>query len=150
VDPHYTLIQSAEPTLTGPDAIVVSQIAAGYWAAETAASKWLAPSPNQLYPGASPCNAAGNYVYRTTFDLTGYDLASVKISGQWAADNTGAAVRLNDTSLGITAGGYSPLTPFVIESGFAAGANTLDFEITDYGCPNGLRVELAGTAALAR
>ena len=38
-------------------------------------------------------------------------------------------------------------TPFTIESGFVAGTNTLDFEIADSGCPNGLRVELNGTAS---
>jgi hypothetical protein len=51
-------------------------------------------------------------------------------------------------SLGLSAPGYSPLTPFVVQSGFVAGANTLDFEVNDSGCPNGLRVELAGTAEI--
>jgi hypothetical protein len=142
VDPHYTLIQSAEATLPGPDAIVVSQIASGYWLPDSNTSKWLAPSANQSYPGASPCNTMGTYVYRTTFDLTGRDPAALKIEGGWAADNMGVAVRLNGTSLGITSPGYGALSPFTITSGFAAGKNTLDFEILDTGCPNGLRVEL--------
>ena len=53
----------------------------------------------------------------------------------------------NGVSLGLSAPGYSPLTPFVVQSGFVAGA-TLDFEVNDSGCPNGLRVELAGTAEI--
>jgi hypothetical protein len=145
VDPHYTLIQSAEPTLPGPNAIVVTNIAAGYWLANSDTSKWIAPSANQSYPGADPCNAAGTYVYRTTFDLTGLDPSALRIAGKWGADNMGVAVRLNGTSLGLTAGGYNPLTDFTISSGFVAGKNTLDFEIVDTGCPNGLRVELTAT-----
>ena len=147
VDPHYRLIQSADATFAGPDAIVTSQIAEGNWVAQSDTSKWIAPSANQSYPGASPCNAGGTYVYRTTFDLTGYDLATARIIGQWGADNMGAAMRLNGVSLGLTAAGYAPLTSFTIESGFAAGANTLDFEVFDFGCPNGLRVEMIGLAA---
>ncbi|MBL0122651.1 MAG: hypothetical protein IPP88_07920 [Betaproteobacteria bacterium] len=58
VDPHYTLIASAEPSLPGPNAIVTSQIADGYWIAQGPDSKWIAPSANQAYPGAIPCNAA--------------------------------------------------------------------------------------------
>jgi hypothetical protein len=150
VDPHYTLIQSAEPTLPGPNAIVVSQIAEGFWVAQGPTSKWIAPSANQPYPGADPCNASGTYVYRTTFDLTGYIATTAKLVGSWGADNMGVAIRLNGTSLGLSAPGYAPLTAFTIESGFAAGQNTLDFEINDFGCPNGLRVDLSGTALVSR
>jgi hypothetical protein len=145
VDPHYTLIKSADATLMGPDAIVTSQIAEGFWVPQSDVSKWIAPSANQSYPGASPCNAAGTYAYRTTFDLTGYDPATLKIDGKWAADNSGTDIRLNGVSLGLTAGGYSPLTPFTIQGGFVAGKNTLEFEILDGGCPNGLRVELVAS-----
>ena len=150
VDPHYTLIESAETTLPGPNAIVVSQIAEGYWVAQGTTSKWIAPSANQAYPGADPCNASGTYVYRTTFDLTGYIASTAKLVGSWGADNMGVAIRLNGTSLGLSAPGYAPLTAFTIESGFAAGQNTLDFEINDFGCPNGLRVDLSGTALVSR
>ncbi len=150
VDPHYTLIQSAETTLPGPNAIVVSQIAEGYWVAQGTTSKWIAPSANQAYPGADPCNASGTYVYRTTFDLMGYVATTAKLSGSWGADNMGVAIRLNGTSLGLSAPGYAPLTAFTIESGFATGKNTLDFEINDLGCPNGLRVDLSGTAVVSR
>jgi hypothetical protein len=146
VDPHYTLIVSADTTFTGPDAIVVSQIADGFWVPQGTDSKWIAPSANQAYPGATPCNNAGTYAYRTTFSLAGFDPATARITGQWGADNRGTAVRLNGVSLGLTASGYSPLTAFEINSGFVAGTNTLEFEIVDEGCPNGLRVEMAGTA----
>jgi hypothetical protein len=151
IDAHYTLIQSPEATLPGPNAIVVSKIAVGFWLGPSSTSSWIAPSADQSYPTAPvPCNAAGTYAYRTTFDLTGYDPATVRVLGSWAADNSGTAVRLNGVSLGITAAGYNPMTPFTIASGFVAAVNTLEFEIMDSGCPNGLRVELSGTASLQR
>ena len=142
VDPHYTLLQSPDTTYTGPDAIVTTHIAAGFWLAQSDTSKWIAPTPNQSYPGADPCNATGIYVWRTTFDLTGYDLEAFSISGGWASDNYGTAVRLNGVVTGFTNGGYSGLSAFTLDSGFVAGVNTLDFEVTDVGCPNGLRVEM--------
>lgn len=146
VDPHYRLIQSAESTLPGPNAIVTSKIADGYWVPQTPTSKWIAPSENQSYPGATPCNASGDYVYRTTFVLTAEQVSTFKIVGQWGADNYGSDILLNGTSLGLKAPSYNPLTAFTVTSGFMAGENTLDFKVNDIGCPNGLRVELtAGT-----
>jgi hypothetical protein len=142
VDPHYTLLQSADTTYTGPDAIVTTDIAEGYWVPQSATSKWIAPTANQSYPGATPCDASGTYVWRTTFDLSGRDPSTFKIAGSWGADNSGVDIRLNGVGLGIAAGGYTPLTKFTIEAGFVAGTNTLDFEVLDLGCPNGLRVEL--------
>ncbi len=149
VDPHYTLIASAEPSLPGPNAIVTSQIADGFWIAQGPDSKWIAPSANQSYPGATPCNAAGTYTYRTLVDLTGFDPATAVIQGKWAVDNQGTAIRLNGVSIGATAGGYNPFYLFTINSGFIAGVNTLDFVTADQGCPNGLRVELSGTATFS-
>ncbi len=145
VDPHYTLIQSADTTFVGPDAIVTSAIADGYWVAQSETSKWIAPSANQAYPGATPCNSAGAYVYRTTFVVTEAEAATLTIQGAWGADNSGTAIRLNDVSLGLAAPSYAPLTAFTIASGFVTGMNTLDFEILDIGCPNGLRVELTAS-----
>lgn len=145
VDPHYQLIQSAEATLPGPDGYVAEQIAAGYWLAqdETSISKWIAPSPNQSFPNAPvPCNAAGTYVWRTSFDVAESEVEDFAITGGWAADNNAASVKLNGVSLGLPNGGYGAFVPFTIESGFVTGVNTLDFEVVDIGCPNGLRVEM--------
>lgn len=149
VDPHYTLIASADVTLPGPNAIVTTQIADGYWIAQGPDSKWIAPSANQSYPGATPCNAAGSYTYRTLVDLTGFDPATAVIQGKWAVDNQGTAIRLNGTSIGATQPGYNPFAAFTINSGFIAGVNTLDFVTADQGCPNGMRVELSGTAKIS-
>ncbi len=149
IDRHYTLIASAEPSLPGPNAIVATQIASGYWLNNGPNSQWIAPSANQSYPGASPCNAGGLYTYRTTFDLTGFNPATAVINGAWAVDNAGSAIRLNGANLtGLSSTNYSALTAFTLNSGFVAGLNTLEFDNTDGGCPNGLRVELTGTAVI--
>jgi hypothetical protein len=61
----------------------------------------------------------------------------------------GQDIRLNGTSTGITAGGFSGWSSFTITSGFVAGLNTLDFVVVNTGSspnPTGLRVELSGTA----
>ena len=146
IDPHWTLIESADPTFAGPDAIVTTNIANDYWVAQSETSKWIAPSADQSYPTTpNPCDATGTYVYRTTFTLTSEQVATFALGGQWGADNYGIDILLNDVSTGTTNVGYTPLTAFTITTGFVAGLNTLDFEVNDIGCPTGLRVELAPT-----
>jgi hypothetical protein len=149
VDPHYQLIQSAESSLPGPDAIVVSEIAEGYWMPNSSVSKWLAPSPNQPFPlQPSPCNATGLYTYRTEFDLSGFDPATVEVSGGWAADNAVRALSLNGVEVLQGSAGYAAFSLFTLSAGFVQGINTLDFQIEDLGCPNGFRAELSGTAQI--
>ena len=46
--------------------------------------------------GAGP----GVYVYRASLDLTGFDLATMVISGKWATDNFGVKIRVNGTDVG--------------------------------------------------
>lgn len=56
----------------------------------------------------SPNRFAVNYaVYRFTFDLTGYDVSTAAVSGQWAADNY-AYIAINPGD--IYAGGSTPIT----------------------------------------
>src|SRR5262245_13149902 len=63
VDPHYRLIQSADPASPGPNAIVVIDtlfpIVSGPWLATSPQSKWIAPKADQ-----SGGSSAGDYVYR--------------------------------------------------------------------------------------
>ena len=144
IDPHYTLIASADPRFPGPNAFIALQNA---WLADGPNSMWIAPSTNQVFPGASPCTNTGNYTYRTTFDLSGYNPATAIINGAWAADNTGVSILINGNSVGELAGiSFNALTSFTITSGFVAGVNTLDFTMNDFGCPGGIRVELSGMA----
>lgn len=151
-DLHYLLVVSPDVNFPGPNAIVASPIAAGYWQPNNSTSQWIGPALNQGYPSGAATHAAGAYTYRLTFDLTGLDPLTASISGKWQADNSGTAIRLNGVSTGNTAGSYTPLFSFAISSGFVSGLNTLDFVVNNLSAgganPTGLRVDsLVGTAA---
>jgi hypothetical protein len=121
-------------------------------------SKWIAPQADQST--FSNDTGSGLYEYRTTFDLTGFDPSTAKITGEWTTDNFGDDILVNGVSLGIQHISEPPSTftyfsTFEITSGFVSGLNTLDFVVNNpalgYGGsglinPTGLRVEMVGTA----
>jgi hypothetical protein len=152
VDPHYRLVQSADPASPGPNAIVVIDtlfpIVTGPWLANSAQSKWIAPKADQ-----SGGSAAGDYVYRITFNLTGLDPTTAVITGRWTSDNAGTDIRLNGVSTGITFdGNFGTFSvPFTINNGFAATSNYLDFVVNNASTtanPTAFRAEISGTAEL--
>lgn len=109
------------------------------WAAP-ADAHWIAALPGGQFtvnPGT----------YTLTFDLTGLDPKTARISGRFSGDD-GATVSLNDGPVVATALDYSQLTSFEITSGFKPGINVLTFVVTDSGgVPAGLVVSgLSGTA----
>jgi len=161
-DPHYTLV--AVPPGSVTDILIRTAVggfpADFYKPGDDALSTCIGPNslnfpfghfggPNDLI------DFPGTYDYRTTFDLTGLDLASAMILGNWSADNVGLDILLNGISLGDTTPADAYLTgfvPFSISSGFHAGLNTLDFLVSNAGInnsPTALRVEMSGTADLA-
>ncbi len=148
-DLHYTLLAGDAPVTP-----IVFDDAHGFpippWLndASSATSRWITPSTATNVP-------AGDYVFRTTFDLTGFVANTASITGQWAADNAGLNILLNGTSLGFTSSGFSAYSPFTVTSGnpaFVAGLNTLDFVVRNFDGPGnnpaGLRVQLTGQANL--
>jgi hypothetical protein len=148
VDPHYTLMESADPAFPGPETrTLLPGFPVGPWLAEGPDSRWIAPRAAQ-----SIGNQPGNYTFRTTFDLTGFDPAKASITGRWAVDNGGVDMVLNGVSLGlVNAGGFGGFTDFAIVSDFVEGTNTLDFVVSNAEPgvnPTGLRVELRGTVEL--
>ncbi len=118
------------------------------WAADTAASGWIAPRPDYT---TGLQDAAGTWVFTTTFTLSPAEVSTASIAGLMWADNAVSNVALNGNSLGITTGGVNPLTtptPFFINSGlFVSGSNTLSFSVNNVITPGaqagpvGLRVE---------
>lgn len=146
VDPHWRLIQSADPSFPGPNALAVNDAAPiPPWLTNGPNSKWIAPKADQ-----SGGNQPGNYTYRITFDLTGLDKSTATVSGKWTSDNTGQ-ILLNGSATGaVSDGNFAVLTnAFSITRGFVAGTNWLDFVVTNGGTtinPTGVRVELSGTA----
>jgi hypothetical protein len=104
VDPHYRLIQSADPASPGPNAILVNDtlfpIVTGPWLASGPSSKWIAPKADQ-----SGGSAAGNYTYRISFNLAGFDPVTAVLTGRWTSDNVGVDVLLNGVTTGVTGDG---------------------------------------------
>jgi hypothetical protein len=151
-DIHYSLL--SQPSPGGLTALTVTDTAfpfppgGGPWVVNNAGSRWIGPgTPNQPpFDGTGP---AGNYIYRTTFNVPANALlSSVSITGDWAVDDNGTDILINGASTGQSILGYS-LNPFSVNSGFAFGTNTLDFLVFNGGgSPNwtGLRVDhIAGT-----
>jgi hypothetical protein len=150
---HYTLT-SAPSGITGNTLMTIGE-AGGYpvgpWIGDNNNSRWIVPTADRTwldYP-------AGEYIFTTTFDLTGLDPATAEINGKWAADNNGTDIILNGNHLNIsTDNAYSDWTEFVINSGFVEGTNTLQFVVSNSapttGGENviGLRVEMTGTATV--
>jgi hypothetical protein len=142
VDPHYQLIASAAPLYPGPDAIVAdTQVhPVDNWISTGTASKWIS-----VRFDAAEHSPEGDYTYRTTFDLTGFDLATVMLTGYAAPDDV-ASIFLNNAATHTNVCCYYQWFPFTISSGFVAGVNTLDFIVQNTGGgPTGIRVDLAGS-----
>lgn len=144
-DPHYQLTLSAQSTPPPPaiQATVMQNHPA--WLANDATSSWIGP----INPGTA--NAAeGNYYFRTTFSLQGFNTASASLKLSLSADNRVNNVLLNNTSRGISFAGFNTWSSeFTISSGFLAGTNTLDFQTANDCCgpnPAGFRVKLSATA----
>jgi hypothetical protein len=140
-DTHYTI---TNPSGTTSQATATRNSA---WIPNTATSAWIGP-----VNGANT-GAVGDYVYTTTFDLTGFDASSAIISGTWSADNFGTKIRLNNTDLAFINPSYLVASTFNINSGFTSGSNTLSFFVTNSDGPGvnptGLQVQLSGSANLA-
>jgi hypothetical protein len=147
-DAHYSIISGVDGAIT-PYVTVSGAYPFGIWAADTATSQWI--SPQMTYVGHS--DPVGTYTYETTFNLGGYNLNTVVISGAVVADNAITAIRINGFSIGYsqTTSTYQ-LAPFTIPSGhYVSGVNTLEFDV--YNAPStggdasGFRAQFTGYAA---
>ncbi len=144
IDQHWIIGSSVDPTNTGPDAIVINQSLSPVppWLSAGPKSKWIAPQANQ-----NAGNAEGNYTYQTFFDLTGVDMCTFRLAGQFAVDNSLLDIVVNGVSQGVSGGGFTSFVPFVVTNGFVAGPNTVDFIMNNAPTtpnPTALRVDLDG------
>ena len=112
-----------------------------YWKPDSAISRWLSPTTT-----AGDDVAAGVYIYSTTFSLTGFNLATASISGQFLGDNAVNSVLLNGVQIATGPGSFSTFTAFAATSNFVADINTLTFVTYNDSGPGGVRVEVGGTA----
>lgn len=153
-DPHYRLVRIPDPTdptaegieTNAPTFTLKPGFPVGPWLAESTTSRWIAPQADQS-TGSDP----GDFTYRTSFDLTGFDPNTAKITGRWTSDNGGMDVLLNGSSLGISQGGsFGGFYDFEISTGFVEGTNVLEFVIQNAPPginPTGLRVEFTRATA---
>lgn len=152
-DPHYSLISVPLGSSTNTRVIDASGgFPIGPYFSGSNLSRWIVANNPTGGGGAGDNSPPGDYVFRTTFDLTGFDFSSASITGGWAVDNLGLDILVNGVSMGFTSpqNFTSSFTQFTINSGFVAGMNTLDFKVRNglgtSGNPVALRVEMRGTA----
>lgn len=149
-DAHYKLISTPAATAASTTDIRIITSASGYpippYIGDNLFSRWIGPNNDADVNGP-----VGPYTYRTTFDLTGFDISTASITGGWSTDNNGLDILINGISLGYATDfaqfsiGFSA---FSVGSGFVTGLNTLDFVVNNGGGPTALRVEMRGTADL--
>ncbi len=164
VDPHYYII-SAPPPYSGigtvPDAAAAAYVTEQngfpypYWVADGPNSKWLSPNANENDYEGGVSEPTGDFTYRTTFDLTGFDPTTAHIAGGFSADDSLVQVLLNGQDVGYTpdpAGGsdYTSMHALNLTGGFVAGVNTLDFVVYNINQaahnPSAFRAQIAGVA----
>ncbi|MES2706025.1 MAG: immunoglobulin domain-containing protein [Verrucomicrobiota bacterium] len=129
-DTRYVLSQNPDGPADAPAIVhstTVAPIVNGPWLASSGTSKWISTRADSI---AAP---GGDYVYKTTLDLTGFDPASAVITGSWSSDNTGKGIRVNGAATGLTiTGDFTLLTPFRIDdsnANFISGVNTIEFVV---------------------
>lgn len=137
IDTHWTVVSSTSGAgYAGQNAVTYKHPA---YAANDDDSKWVS-----LTGSGSP--GSNTTIYRLTFDLTGLNAATAKLTGLFGGDNQ-ATIYLNGQNTGQSTTVFSSLSTFTITSGFVAGVNTFDVELKDFGAPAAFRIDdFAGTA----
>jgi hypothetical protein len=135
VDSHWEL--SAKP---GSSGLVLGSNPFRFnccYVADNGISGWVSPG---LFGGAG---ASGIYEYTQEFDLTGFDLSTVVLSGAYSTDNDGELL-INSTIV-LTTGfsGFGSLHAWSAPvSALLPGINTIRARVNNGGDPTALRVEI--------
>lgn len=127
-DPHWKVRAGNSPIGAFPQSAIVSAPHGSYGINEPERSQWIS-----VYAGTTKgVPARSQYTFETTFDLTGFDLNSVWVSGLVLADDGVDEVWLNgerlsidawrDWAYGVT---YVKFHPIEIRSGFVPDINHL-------------------------
>ncbi len=131
---HYSMQNAQAPQVVARNNL---------WVQPPQGSAWISlAGGNQSLP-------IGTYVYKLTFDLSGFDPSTAKISGQITSDNS-LTILINgiDTGFSNLPTQFQRLDPFYIDTGFVAGTNTLEFHVLNSAVgPSGLLVaDISGEA----
>src|ERR1035441_6877253 len=148
VDLNWTLIQSANPSDPGPNAIDFGPQARAVGAGTPGdlLSEWIGTT-------TAGNNNTGPYSYQTLFQIDNGDIASATLSGNILAcgphggDVVNAVLNGVDTDIPLASNPISTAQPFVITNGLQAGTNVLVFTMNGNGgnIPEGcFRIELTG------
>jgi ferric-dicitrate binding protein FerR (iron transport regulator) len=134
-DPHWRITAGTKGgNYDKPQFAVVCKSDARYAANEPQRSQWLSFAKD-LRPGGMPRSI---FTFETTFDLTGFDPATVMVAAQILADNGVRAMRINGNSV--------PIVPWddnayaqtfnnnqfrlvKIRDGFVAGKNRIEVDV---------------------
>ena len=150
-DAHWSLVLSPSTGATTLPAYVSlhsNPVGTAWLGGGMLSSQWISPIAN-----AYTAFMVGQYAYQTTFDLTGFDLATVAISGSLAVDNYVSAIYINGVDVGFhNFGNLISMTSFTLPDGdYVLGTNTLEIAVYN-GIggsinPTGLRVEFTAPDA---
>jgi hypothetical protein len=120
------------------------------WVNDSSTSLWIGPRGGGV--GVAP----GSYRYLSSFNLTGFDPATVRITGRVAADNRVTNLRINGFETGFTTASDSSFeswTPLTIDAAtfprFNQGTNSIEIVVNNSGAtasPAGLRMEITASA----
>jgi hypothetical protein len=175
IDPHYRIstvvegIGSTREPISLPNSgnVLQKEIPAfvvydvPYWVANGPKSQWISPSADTYDAHGMPDSL---YTYLVTFDLTGLDPASARITGSWSADDAGWMFlngqqvaelpfewmfhQLDGTQVAPNEPSYTANHDFLLAGGFLPGINTIEFFVWNLGGgPTGLRVEVSSATA---
>lgn len=136
-DLHYTVTVSPLGAFT-PVTVneTIFPIGGGPWVANNPGSRWIGPTQN--FGNGPP----GTYIYETQFTLPANTILSTAIiTGLWGTDDASADIFLNGNQQFQTSAGFTTLVPFVVQTGFQIGLNTLEFRLVNAGGPTGLRID---------
>lgn len=144
VDTNYAVVSVPSADGTSSGATVVADNGSfpfPSWMAPPTGSNWISAfgRNSNLDPSAS-----GTYDYRLTFQVQAG--LAFTITGEWATDNSGFDILVNNASSGQKAAGFSSLSHFSVSGvGESSGQDTLDFIVMNNaqnsGNPTGLLVE---------
>jgi hypothetical protein len=133
-DSHYTLTTTNcnVPACAGYVATAVNNHPA--WIPNTPTASWITPGPVGETDGTTNYPSDANYIYTTSFDLTGENISSVVLMGSWTSDNDSVLLLngvLTPFSVAFPGYGQGSIEDFSLTSGFLQGVNTLQFVVQD-------------------
>jgi len=146
-DKRWLIVKT--PAEAGQNPAPVTQALNSSWMPDTASngSQWISPQLNETQGTDAP----GDYVYQTSFDLTGIDPNSVQISLAVAVDDTLTALQLNTVPQNLPVNASTnAFSSVAINTGFVPGKNVLNFTVHNDSTaphPSGLRVEFSATTS---